>query len=376
MATTEKIRVYELIDVSSLVKNEELIRGVFFEILKVPQLRTGYEFSISPISGWINFANNNELYSTFRLKSLLPNDPKDAERHALNFIKHVNHFFADNTKFAKSGLPIPFPSVYLVDSTLIFQKNGYPNLDHWLVRFGMKLGTGTTSSEVYGAALEIRIGNNSNKDFSQIIGFSLRWTPLKRSFPDDQIPFVDDHQEEEVTHHNEHEEEELLIMYKLPGESIPQNFLAPYYVSPKGHHLEFTPAVKLYAITARIFEVNKETGKDLYPDVKGGSGDFIYEWAYWIQGDFNATVTTVDGDFVSLPIGVYNVALNIIDRKTAVFTQTQSTVYSLGSEELRYKPFFEEIIKGCMHPLATNYKPMANADDENDPCDFPALPSS
>lgn len=368
MDTNEKIRVYELFDVAELLKHEELIKTIFFEILKVPQLRNGYEFSVSPVSGWINFANRNELYSTFRKKTLLPVDSKDAEKHAQHFIKQVNSFFKENKQYKLTGLPVPFPSVYLIESTVIFEQNGYPNINHWLVRFGMKLGAGKNFADVFGASLEIRIGNNSNKDFSQIIGFSLRWTPVKSSFSDDQIQFIEEHHHESGSV-AEHEHEAPVIMYKLHGESIPQNFLTPYYINPKGHHLEFTPAVSRYSIAVRIFEVEKETGKDLYPDVSGGSGDFIYEWAYWLQGDFNGTFTTADSNFVSLPIGVYTVILNVIDRKTALFAQTQSTVYALGSEELRYEPVKEMEKAGCMHPLATNYDPDANIDDGS--CMFP-----
>ena len=180
---SEKIRIYKLVDVADILKNEQLIKRVFYDVLKVPKNANGHEFSISPISGWINYANNNELFSTTRKKTLLPNESADAEKKVKQFIAKVNKEFSSNQFYKKTGLPLPFNnSIYFIESTLVFEKNNYPNIDHWLVKFGVKVSNGFDSSDVFGASLEVRIGNNANKDFSQIIGFSLKWTPCKNGY--------------------------------------------------------------------------------------------------------------------------------------------------------------------------------------------------
>lgn len=370
----EKLRVYELIDTNDLIKNEQLIKSIFFKVLKVPKTDLGYQFSIAPVSGWMNYANNNELYSTKRKKTLLPDSSKDAEDQVRKFIQAINQELRKNESYKKSGLPLLFPAnLYLMESTLVFQTNKYPDIDHWLIRLGVHLESGNSTTKVDGAVIEVRVGNNENKDFSQIIGFSLRWTPYKSSFIDDAMEYVPDDDHNEHEHDGGPHTEDVVVVYKLDGESIPQNYLAPFYTVPNGHHVEYVPASKKYSISARIYEVANDTGKELYPEVKGGSGDFIYEWGFWEQAVANSALTVISDSRISVPIGVFNVVLNVIDRKTAVFCQTQSTIYSLGSEENRYKPLKETLKEGCMHPLADNYDESATV---NVGCVFSSFPAA
>lgn len=371
------IRIYKLVDVAIMVENEHLIRSLFYEILKVPKNSEGHHLSVSTMSGWINYANTNELYSK-RTNKRLSNKGEEAEKEVMRFMQAVNNTFNSDILYKKTGLPLPFhPGIFHIESTLVFKPDSFPNVDHWLIKFGFRIDNGQSASSVFGAALEIRVGNNNNTDFSHIIGFSLRWTPYVRYIYDDIVTMADEptgkHHEPTQEHHKQ--DEKPVIAYKLDGESFPQNILSPFYINPSGHHLEFTPASKKYSIVAQILEVENERGKQLFPSVNGGSGDFIFQWAVWEQGNFQSSLKIIEGDSIFVDIGVHNVALHIIDQKTSVTLQTQSTIYALGNEEFRYRPTFEPIKLGCIHPLATNYDPQANEDDPSNPCIFPSPPS-
>ena len=156
----------------------------------------------------------------------------------------------------------------------------FGHLDHWMSRFRVSLtasrAEGEASIPVVGSGIDVRIG-----DDEKVIGFSSRWRPVISRRNRERISQEEAHEAINNVHTKSDEVGvPLPLVYRIEGDNAPQNFIAPYYMVPDKHHWEFLPASS-YSLVARIFEVQTADGTDLYASVRGGHGEYDFEWGVW-----------------------------------------------------------------------------------------------
>jgi hypothetical protein len=217
--------------------------------------------------------------------------------------------------------------------------------DHWLFRAEPQLmvdGVGVTRAGVFGAHVEVRIG-----DGGRIIDFVSRWRALtrERGYADPR-PFVADPNESEGQDKGPLAADAQLppvLGYLLEGDGIPQYYLAPYWFKSDGHSLSPSSA-STWSLTVDIGRIGQDDREmTLLALARGGSGQYDYNWAAYryeallegyreLDAGASQTVDTPDGrstsSAVRLANGIWVAMVNVRDRSTGAFKHHQQLVFS------------------------------------------------
>lgn len=343
----KSIRVFELYPIEKIVGLKAAIqKTIFGDEYKIDN--ENLLFSISNSSGWMNFSDHTQLWQSENSNYLAKNKI-EIEKVAETFLDNINAKIIDFNVANNSYLPSFFPgkiSRKLSKCYAVKHRNG-SWIDHWLCIYQIFLQGGINTSSkslVYGMSLDIRIGKNN-----KIIGFSSKWRPnCKIIYTDLFLPDQSEshHSETSSTIDQSHIDGKAnTLIYLFDGDSVKQSFLSPYYCNGHGHHLQITSACK-FSLDVFIFQINLPDSTKLYAFVSGGSGKYFYNWAYWDNkviwnigrgfieiGEGKNEEQTINGkktltNCITLPLGVYNIMLNVTDSLTGAFKQTQQIIFS------------------------------------------------
>jgi hypothetical protein len=330
-----QLYLYALANPRLFAQETDAITRFVFQALQVSP-SANRTFSLSADSGWTSYTAADELWSR-RAAAVLPskaNAISAAEGLLTRLEKQCSDANKDWPK-ALQGMAL-FPPVVNLRRAEVFAvaREDGTAFDHWLYRAEPQLvldGGGKTKASVYGAQVEVRIGN-----MGQPISFRSRWQPLsgERKFTTlspYQPPADAGTDAQPVTN------------YLLEGDGIPQYYLAPYHVTYDGHDVNMSSASP-FSLTVDVARINQDQEKTtLAALADGGSGDYVYNWASYslnrldqgirelgsgseVQADVpggRATASVLDIDN-----GAYVVLINVKDRQTGAFKHQQQQVFS------------------------------------------------
>ncbi len=368
-----RIYVYELLDPGIYIRGRAALVELFKRWTGSPSEERLFE--VTP-AGMIYFADHGELWRESEQRRALPETAEDALKQAERFLNDVrDRFRSDEGKAVRQALqecPVP-DGLFRMDAVAVL----HPVLgliDHWLCRFGVQvsafpwtrsptlaappldaaLAAGGVDDEhreedpfhhidfqnplrVQDALFEVRIGSKwLGTDRYRIIGYNQRWRPVKASgrITTELLPPQEDehaaHDEEPVTP----EEAQPELIYQLDADS--QRFLAPYYLTPSGHHFGFQPA-SMYSMVLNAIQRDGEQGTDLFLAITGGGKKraFSVHWSCWRPDTLVEEGITYLGEGLKAPKGlspaVYNVIADVIDNETGQTKRHQQTVYAQQS---------------------------------------------
>lgn len=359
-----ELRIYQLLEPGVLASFRDAIRQVLFG---PSENSAGVQFNISPISGWLYYAEHTKLYQN-KTPALLPRDRAGIRQAATDWLRMYQERYlrAHQPGSPLENLPTVIPGIMrLVQIEPAFRSQSMI-VDHWLVRFGIYLRVtgeyGQNSVRVLGAGLDLRIGNSG-----RVIGLSLRWRPVTSSR---SVPWITpERAEQDSLGGHTHEENSKSghdaltpdqLVYELQGESNYQTHLCPFYCQSSGHHQEMIPATPQSTVV-RFQQTVLENSVDVEARIIGGSGQFDLNWSHWKPtdpaGDYHEQS---GGTLYRLPGGVHNLLLIARDRASGQVIQRQETIYA-ATEGIAEPESLER--PGCTDPTSPNYDPSANVDD-------------
>jgi hypothetical protein len=304
-------------------------------------------FQINPVSGWIFFEMQNQLWSTFQ-KGVLPT-VEDARKVADDFVKKlVKESMTEEFK-SKKIPPILPNSIYakiIHRSTKQVPHYELSLVDHWAITYSVALKRNTADTNFYeleGSTITIRIGFKNN-----IIGFSSQWRPsFLTSYEEDLIhSHEEDEKQDKYSKINEHgnhaDDEKTELVYELAGESEFQNKIVPYYKSAVSHHANYEPASPTAFVISLTESFNYKDNKEIWLQITGGSGDFVYsiyafkpdevfEEGYFViqNGKYEEGKTKID-----LDKAVYNLIVWVADVNTGFIKKYEQNIYSFPIMEV------------------------------------------
>lgn len=357
------IQVYELATAGALFELRDRYRRILFDSPGSVDQREKV-FTVSPTSGALSFTDYTRVWKS-RNGTGLPPSREEAIAAAENFLDAANRKTADFNR----GLDNPVRSLFpdrnqraLRECHLVLHQDGRWH-DHWLCLYEIRVLAGTAATQgayVYGMGLDLRIGANG-----RVISFHSRWRPVKRTLYTDRLPAdafafllqsghhhngrqqTDHPQPQHHTPHGEpgHSHAPEPVVYLYDGDAGNQYYLSPYYYRADGHHLQVAPASK-FSLVIRLLQEETPNRTRVTARVYGGSGNYLYHWAYWNPATLAGTeaehVVLGEGSLetvqqetgtwttstVTLPKGFYNLMLHVADRQTGAYCHHQQTIFS------------------------------------------------
>ncbi len=329
-----QVYVYALAQPATFAQESNAITRLVLQALKVaPSVNN--RLTLSADSGWFDFTAIDELWERGARPSLP--EKAAAQRAAEAALTAVERACSDtNPVWPKTlaGLALlpPVGNLRRARLKLAARRDG-SGPDHWLYRAEPQLvldGGGKTRVGVFGAGIEVRIGH-----MGRVIGLRSRFSPLSGekiltelsqfSAPDDSgghsPPFIN---------------------YILEGDGIPQFYLAPYYFQSDGHDIDVSSASP-YSLTVDLARIDQtRTGLSLAAVARGGSGNYLYNWASYsllamaagirelgsgepIRVEDDAGAAT--GSLISLDNTPSVALLNVKDTKTGAFKHVQQPIF-------------------------------------------------
>jgi hypothetical protein len=208
--------------------------------------------------------------------------------------------------------------------------------DHWLMRsrprLTLKIEDGS-SAEVFGAEVDVRIGPGG-----AVLSYLSRWRPLLGEHVD--VPLAAPPEEEGEG--GGQGQPKQGIVYVLEGESIPQHYLAPYYITDHGHDLDLSSACEL-SLVVHVVPYSTDDPSQYVAVVDGGSGDYVFDWGLLGLSDLGEGTLTRLGEgetvrdrsttpestlsVVKMPPGAHLALVNVIDRDTGAFRHHSEQIY-------------------------------------------------
>jgi hypothetical protein len=343
------VRVYTLAKPDVLIDNAQRIGG---ELFGMRDLRDDQRtFSIYAASGYLFYADYNELWQNTAGMEL-PMDKGEVEKIARGFLETANRKIVASRPLRQARVPALFPS----DIRPIWIGRAVPGSssipDHWLCQFGVYLAADRErTGRVEGATIDLRIGRKG-----KVIGLSSRWRPITgdtlSSDPVDPatrttiyadspmairkpdagtitpiakptaLPSASEVSEQDADSPWEY-------LFWLADENAPQTFLAPVLLQRAGHEGE-VEAASQHSLNAEIWQRNSGEQLEVLAVVDGGSGNYEYEWGYWLHDSvFDDGIQLMgNSQTASLDRGVYNVLLFVRDKLTGAVAQTEKVVFS------------------------------------------------
>ncbi|MEO5645714.1 MAG: hypothetical protein ABIQ40_13450 [Bacteroidia bacterium] len=338
----KQIRVFPLADPQDWVKHKDAIKKTILAAIN-PQLpgflNVKYSFSIDPVSNWIRYNLENDLWSE-KPKRSLPKSAFEATQAAKKFISDLQ-----KQCLGKDYLKLEIPPVLPTESLAkiehlatspVFHFNK-PWVDHWLCRFQIRIEAFPKSgifNRIFDSCIDIRIGQNG-----KVVNIVSQWRPVWLN-KKKQVEFIPFPEENEHSHAEDHDHDtsdqddpKPELIYELDGENCPQNFLSPFHLILAGHHGGSWPA-STHSIVTRMSFIEKETGGSyVLPVINGGSTDYTINWAYWCPDTLfdEGLIFLGDKKFIELSPGVYNLMMHVKDNKTTAVRLFENMAYVNGS---------------------------------------------
>lgn len=332
-----QIYLYALANPDLFVRQSDTIATFVYQTLQLSPTSRHRVF-LSPDSAWFEYTALDELWNR-RTPPALPSQA-DGIKAAETFLTQLERkCSAANPDWPKElqGMALLPPIVNLRRVGLygLTRPDGSA-IDHWLYRAEPRLvldGGGKNLAVVFGAQVEVRVGHSG-----QIIGVRSRWQPLsgERKFTtlSRYQPSDDDSGTGQAP----------ITKYYLEGDGVPQYYLAPYYFVYDVLDVSMTSASP-YSLTVDISRtVQDEKKTTLAALARGGSGDYMYNWACYSATAIEEGIreigsgqtlpfqdqdgTSTAASSIELDNGAYVVLLNVKDRKTGAFKHKQQQVFS------------------------------------------------
>jgi hypothetical protein len=374
----QSINVYPLIPLDEVLSNKEEIGEILFDFKATGHASEDNDvvFDISPVSGFIHFANYSLLWKN-KKPGYSNHTAEEMEQIALRFMRDKNRLLT------LRGLPPMFPSN--PRRLEIVSAGG----DHWLCRFTAILQTGLgkndtmpgveeekptlppiskkltlqREAQVLGCVVEVRINEDKT-----IIGLISYWRPcngrpmIAQAFPPPILKALNNSNAEKARNGGNGDAENSQdvmfnyaeLCYIVNSDGAPQKYLAPSYILYDSVGEATILPASPYSLIIEIEENASSDGKVLLRAiVMGRNGpldemelrrSFEFTWISW-QLDLGILETSsTDGpaeifqqhgerEFMILEEkGSYNVILRVIDRLTQTESLTQKLVY-LGDKK-------------------------------------------
>jgi hypothetical protein len=338
-----QIRLYALADPALLTAQSSLIQA---GVIAAAGARDASQcqVTISDSTSSLGFLVKRQLWT--RTARILPSRD-DALRAAETFITRADQqLSAANAKWPKELASVhvlpPLGLLRRAELIAALRPDGSA-WDHWLYRAEPLLmldDAGTTSAPVFGALVEVRVGNGG-----QILSLSSRWRPITGEML--QVPsraYVPEAVDTSQLGPTAGDSTASPVLgYLFEGEGVPQHYLAPYWFKSDGDSL--TPSsASAWSLTVDVGRTQQ--GADsmtLTALAQGGSGQYEYSWAAYLFDEFEQGFTecsgatqTVDTDSggkavastIQLSTDVWVVLLNVRDAVTGAFKHHQQLVYA------------------------------------------------
>jgi len=322
--------VYKLINPKLIYQYKDLIRKIIFPVGD-SYFDSNRRFEVSEFTGFITYFDHNLLWNSKTEIGPL-NSPESVKIFAEKFIHEFNEKMKKEEGLNKAGIPSLFSAKcqpnHLETVAVLHPDNG--KIDHWLSRFEItlvwseELKVPNRRATVLFSTIEIRTTFNG-----EIVGLNIRWRPANDKII--STPLLDpDHPHSENDQHG-HEHNTPAIVYALDSVENPELKLAPYYLAGDGHHAGFIPA-SAYSMVIDLFQENLNTGANLYPVVKGGSGSYDFHWGKWQIDTVSDEGIKYLGrqNAISVDTGVYNVILDIEDTGTGQVKRFEKMIFANG----------------------------------------------
>jgi hypothetical protein len=225
---------------------------------------------------------------------------------------------------------------------------------HWLVRCRprLPLSPGGEVAEVFGAAVEVRIG-----PAGAIVGYLCRWRPVLPERVEVALsppPEEASEGEESAASAGSGGEagggsgEAPPPLYVLEGENAPQFYLSPYYPREDDDDLVLASACEL-SLVVTVVPYSQENPSQYAAIVRGGSGQYRFDWGTMALAEFvdgsiaglgeGELVTETQTDppsvfsVMTMPPGAHLALVNVVDVKTGGFQHHSEQVFVLVPED-------------------------------------------
>ncbi|HWS68626.1 MAG TPA: hypothetical protein VN325_38140 [Steroidobacteraceae bacterium] len=341
-----KSRLYALADPEPIVREADRIASVLRGLMGVRE-PAGCVVAIAQTGAWMRASLKNEVW-TRQAPPALPSST-DAKATATKFLQNLEKACSPSNSqwpqtLADYMMIPPVAQLNLCELIVVPRADGSA-WDHWLYRAEPQLlvdGAGTTRIGVFGAHLELRIG-----DGGRVVDFVMRWRALTRERHYAQpLPYT------AATENSGNEDLGPLAAaaqlppvqgYLLEGDGIPQYYLAPYWFKSDGHSVSPISASD-WSLTVDIGRVQQgDETMTVMALAQGGSGQYDYRWAVYrydailsgyqqLTGDSVQSVDSANGRATSSEIelqnGIWVAMVNVRDRVTGAFKHHQQLVFS------------------------------------------------
>ena len=369
----QRIYVHELLDPDVYVRGRSALVELFKRWTGSPSEERLFQVTQA---GMIYFADHSELWRDSEERRALPETADDALKQAERFLDDIRtRFNAKESEVIRKALeecPVPSGTLRIDAVAVLHPRLGL--VDHWLCRFAINVnafpwerakkphvhaheeGEGehehdqqadqptavdplehldrTKPLRVHDALIEVRIGSKwPGTDRYRIIGYNQRWRPIrsKGRVSTELLPPTHEELEESHDQAGVHQGEAPILVYVLDADS--QRFLAPYYLTPSGHHFGFHSASR-YSIVLNVLQIDGPAETELFLNVAGGGKkrDFEAHWSYWRPDTIATEGFVYLGQGVKAPKGlppaVYNIITDVIDKQTGQTKRHQQMVYA------------------------------------------------
>lgn len=308
----KSIRVFRLVSIDLILAHAEEIGEAL-----LPGVREG-RITVNPVSGslWLEL--------TKRAGGRFPGDAKAAISIAKAFLDDARRRLYGSRSLSAAGLAKLIPEELAFVETKVVQ--GFDDESNVVCIFAPRFRPDSASElcAVLGATLEIWVGAGN-----QITALYSNCRVVKGDEIVRAIALEKNLGQEGKTHSHGDEDDSIgpALFYVMEDENIPQTVVLPFWIKWSGHNAAITPASVL-SIVATI----SSDGENMFADVTGGSGDYIFQWAGWSPCDNRLQVNSLgSGSSIIRPVGVSEVFLKVTDRVSNLSVFVSQNVVVHGS---------------------------------------------
>lgn len=315
--TKDLINVYRLVSPDDIVSQQDTIARAFFGMKSASD--GDRKLIISPISGRLSYYDSGRLWKS-NGDTLLSRTASEAQQAAESFLRGARERFSATQARAKVDLSQLIPTQLSHIKSVLARAPGQMFPDHWVSIFGVTLSTGMRGqdSAPVDAKIELRFGSSI-----QPVAMSSTWRPFDTRRLVNHLPFPGSPFSPR-------------LLYRVADSEDPQTYIAPFYVTADDDTGAFWPA-STYSLIAGIAMQGTGSGILLTPVIPDAfTGPFDYAWGAWRldnpSGGFSL-LSTGRSQVQLSGVGVYNVVLDIQDRKTGALTRTERVVFVPQQQE-------------------------------------------
>lgn len=332
MAIGNTIRIYQLMNPSLYIQNQDSLQQVMLGDMGKDE----FEFNVSK-NGFLTFFNTGKLWKK-KPGGKLPASVQEVTAILTNYIWVECNARYQSLKQKPFLFPFASTSILnLTPSVVAVYNPKTRELDHLICRCYCKIYSNSQNDtlDIDGAVFEFRVGEDK-----KVIGFNIRWQPIvapKQEIALAALENTGNSANAAGSTTNADSSSPPALVYVL--DPVSQPFLSPYYKIMNEENANYKTA-SAYSLEISILQKDRSDGADLMVVVKGGSGQFLYNWAVWQP----ATLTT-DGirsvggnrNILSVGRGAYNIILDVVDNRLRsqgipVSKRHQQLIYAMGQK--------------------------------------------